>query len=183
MLTVTAKLDEKALAAYLKRLDRNRGKPLLYRAEKTTHAAVTRVLVPRIKANAPVGRGKALAGGFTRGGNLRRRTGAKLLRKRGGEDIRPTWAGSKAWYSRLVATGTAAHPLDPRPGKSAYAVFGTAVSRGNVGLLGRSFLTDVRPLVGMRHPGATAKPFVPDAVEGAIGQVVALVRRDVFDVR
>ena len=165
MITVT--VDQKALDRYLKTLDKNHGKPLLVRAEKTINAA-SRLLVPPVRAAAPVGPARRIAGGPVRGGNLRRRVGTKLMRKRSGEDIRPTWIGSKAWYSRLVATGTAAHSLEPRAGRSQFAAFDIDV---------------VRPLAGMHHPGARANPFVPQAVEGSMGEVVAMVRRDVFEVR
>ena len=164
---ITATLDQKAYAAYLKRLDKNHGKPLLVRAEKTINSGA-KLLIPPVRAAAPVGPGKRLAGGFTRGGNLRRKVGVKLVRKQGGEDIRPTWVGTKAWYGRLVATGTSAHSLAPRGGKSTYAVFDIDV---------------VRPLAGMTHPGSRAAPFVPDAVAGSMSQVVAIVKRDVFDIR
>lgn len=167
MLTPTITIDQKALDAHLKRLDKNRGKPLLARAEKTINSA-SKLFIPPVRAAAPVGRGKRLAGGFTRGGNLRRRVGVKLVKRLGGEDIRPTWVGSKAWYARLVATGTSAHSLAPRAGRSPYAVFDIDV---------------VRPLAGMTHPGARAAPFVPDAVAGSMGQVVAIIKRDTFDVR
>lgn len=166
MITIT--VDQKALDRYLKTLDKNHGKPLLQRAEKTINAAARLDLMPGVKAAAPVGRGKRLAGGFTRGGNLKRRVGTKLLKRQGGEDIRPTWVGSKAWYSRLVATGTSAHSLAPRAGKSHFAAFDVDV---------------VRPLAGMTHPGSRANPFVPEAVQSGMDSFVARVRKDVFDVR
>ena len=166
VLKLSVPIDQRALDAHLKRLDRNRGKPLLTRAEKTINSA-SKLLIGPVRAAAPVGPGKRLAGGFTRGGNTRRKVGVKLLRKVGGEDIRPTWIGSKAWTARLVATGTGPHSLAPRAGRSQFAAFDIDV---------------VRPLAGMWHPGATARPFVPDAVAGSMDQVIALIRRDVFDV-
>jgi len=168
MLKVTVTVDQRQLDAYLKRLDKNRGKPLLYRAEKTVNAAAARVLVPAARAAAPVGQARRIAGGPVRVGNLRRRTKAKSLRKRAGEVIRPTWVGSSAYYSRFVQQGTSSHSLAPRAGKSPYAAFAIDV---------------VRPLAGMWHPDAKANPFMATVADQHMDEVVDLIRKDVFDTK
>jgi hypothetical protein len=166
-LALTVTWDQKALDAYLKRLDKNHGRPLLQRAEKTTNAAA-RLLIGPLRANIPVGPSRRIAGGPVRGGNARRRVGVKLLKKQGGEDIRPTWVGSKAWYFRFPTGGTRAHSLAPRAGKSPFAAFAIDV---------------VRPLAGITVSGITPRPWVTDAVASHQDAVMRMIARDVFDSR
>lgn len=167
---ITAEIDQKALDRYLKVLDRNRGKPLLTRAEKLTQGAAARVLVPALRAAAPrnKARGKYVVGRRVKSGNLAKRSRAKLLRKRGGEDIRPTWVGSGAYYTHMVVGGTRPHPLAPRSGHSDYAVFAQ---------------DEVRALAGMMHPGSRANPFVARAVDPNLDAVYSIIRKDVYDTR
>jgi hypothetical protein len=164
---VTVEWDQKAIAAYIKRLDKNHGRPLLQRAEKVTNAAA-RLLVAPLRANIPVGPSKRLAGGVTRGGNSRRRVGTKLLKKQGGEDIRPTWVGSKAWYFRFPTGGTRAHSLAPRSGKSKYSVYGIDVVRLNSGIT---------------VSGITPRPWVSDAVASHQDAVMRRIEKDIWDTR
>src|SRR3990167_497968 len=116
-LTLTVKIDEKAWNAYLKRLDKNRGKPLLTRAEKTINSAA-KLMVPALSDALPAsGRSTAArAGPIAIIGAKRRRTmkksaGTKLLRKQGGEAIRPTWIGVKHFAFRWLTEGTSEHDL------------------------------------------------------------------------
>lgn len=178
MIQVTAKVDDRALNAYLKRLDKNRDKPLRTRAERTTNAA-SKLLVPPLRANIPAGQASPFLGVTAgrsgnlrnvrrRRGNARRMVGTKLLRKRGGEDIRPTWVGSKAWYFRFPTQGTRAHSLAPRAGRGQYAVFG---------------VDEVRPLAGITVRGITPRSWVIDAAASHQGSVVRRIEKDVWDVR
>ena len=112
MIDLSAKVEQRELDRYLARLEKNQGRPLRARTEWLLKAAAQRELVPRIKQAAPVRSGSFTYGGKTvRGGNLKRKTKAKFLRKRWGEPLRPTWVGSTAWYSHLVARGTQPHSI------------------------------------------------------------------------
>jgi hypothetical protein len=179
---VTVEWDQKAIAAYIKRLDKNHGRPLLQRAEKVTNAAA-RLLVAPLRANIPVGPPRQMAGAVVRGGNSRRRVGVKLLRKQGREDIRPTWVGSKAWYFRFPTGGTRAHSLASRSGKSQFAVFSHSVSRSSRAILGKAYLSDVRPLIGITVSGITPRPWVSDAVASHQDAVMRRIAKDVWDTR
>lgn len=173
MIRPTISVDQRQLDAYLKRLDRNRGKPLLTRAENTINAAAIRVIVPAARGEAPVSStGHYIAGNRIRSGTLRRKVAAKRLRKRGGEDIRPTWVGSRAFYSRFVQQGTRGHSLAPRSGRLTLAAFAPGVVR--------PFYTTTGPLM---HPGSRPNAFMARAEGKGMAEVVALVQRDVFDVR
>jgi hypothetical protein len=188
MIQLTAKVEERELRKYIARLDRNRGRPLLQRAERTTTAAAQRVLVPRLKATAPVGRGKYLAGGNARGGNLRRRIRAKRLRQRPGEDIHPTWVGSSAFYHHIVVRGSRSHSLATREAGRTVTFMGRRGMRSFTANLRKSpylaFGTDqVRHSAGVMHPGSRANPFVGRAIDPNLDIVYSLIRKDVFDVR
>jgi hypothetical protein len=169
MLTLSVTIDQKALDRYLKKLDKNRGKPLRTRAENTTFAAAQKLLVPAIQKAAPRKRG-----------TLRHRVKAKRLPMRAGEDMRPVYAGAYAPHAHLVVGGTAAHSLETvRSGKSDYAVIGLAsVSRGGRGLE----KVGIRRTVDLHHPGAKANPFVERATDPIMDDVYRLIARDVFDV-
>lgn len=185
MIQLTAKVEERELRKYIARLDRNRGKPLLTRAERTTTAAAQRVLVPRMKAEAPVDTaGKYLAGGRARGGNLKRRIRAKRLRKRGLEDIRPTWVGSSAYYHHIVVGGSQAHSLATRAAGRTVTIGGRSFTANLQKSPYLAFGTDeVRLSAGVWHPGATPDPFVGRAVDPNLDIVYRLIAKDVFDVR
>jgi hypothetical protein len=164
----TVTVDQRQLDAYLKRLDKNRGKPLQQRAERTLQAASQLVLVPAARREAPRGKGHYLIGRQSGAGNLQRRIRAKSLRRRAGEVIRPAWVGSAAYYSGMVQRGTKPHSLAPRAGKSRYAAF----ADGNV-----------RALAGVTHPGSKPDPFMSRVGDDKRAEVVALMQRDTYDVR
>ena len=107
MLSLTAKVHERQLGAYLKKLDNNRGKPLMKRAERKIQSAAVQAVVPSVKAEAPRrkrGRSKGL------------RRDVKATRVRGGG----TRVGSTASHANVVVTGTKPHSL----GSDGFVAFG-----------------------------------------------------------
>ena len=202
---ITAKLEQKGLDRYFRTLDKNRGKPLRDRAQRTINASAKRRLVPALKAAAPRGtqQRRARAGPIAIRKKRRKRmgpsAGSKLLRKRGGEDIRPTWVGYKAFHARLVIEGTQSHSLMTR-GVMTGAVRGSAGRFGRVGRwtkpgasnFGTSnwrsayahFADDnVRPLAPIYVRGLTPNPVVDRTWEREQGAVLNDIRRDVFAVK
>ena len=168
MIKLSAKVETSALKAYDKRLAKNMGKPLAIRAERGIRAASQKVLVPRIKAAAPKRQSKSyVGGGYARGGKLKSGVRSVLLRKRGGEFIRPTKTHSKAFYAHMVIGGTRPHSLGKR-GAEVVAMNPDRVWTVNTGWM---------------HPGATANPFIDRGTDGAIDDVWRHVERDVFDIR
>ena len=161
-LTLTVKLDEKALAAYLKLLDKNRGKPLLTRAEKTINSAA-KLMVPALSAGLPASGRSTAAGagpiaiiGAKRRRTMRKSAGTKLLRKQGGEAIRPTWTGVKHFSFRWLTEGTSAHGLQAR-GLEA-DVRGRFTGRGNWRSGFAPFADgESRPLGSIQVPGITSR--------------------------
>lgn len=186
MITPTIRLDsasQRELDRYLKKLDKNRGKPLLTRAENTTYAAA-RLLVPPLRAAIHKGRGTETR----RGGNLARRVHQRRLKKRSGEDIRPTWIGSSAFYARFYAEGTAGHQLYRAGGLVRFTTrSGENVSftmkEGARSAYARFPDGEVRSLVGMEHPGARPQPFIDAGARPHLPDVYALIARDVFDIK
>jgi len=181
--------DRRALDRYLKTLDKNRDKPLKDRAQRTTSAAARRHLVPALKAQAPRGASRSRQSYGLRiiGGRKRRRrmstsATAKLLRKRAGEDIRPTWAGYKAFHARFYIEGTAAHSLATRGllagERGRFTKMGTWRS-------GFAHFADgeVRPLAGITVRGVTPHPIVDRAWDSVRRRVFDDIKRDVFEVR
>ena len=190
MITLTAKVEERELKKYLARLDKNRGKPFNVRAERTIRAAAQRVLQPRLKAGIKKGPGRYQGGGRSRGGNARTRARAKLLRKRSGEYIRPTWVGSSAYYWHMLEGGVQAHRLDPRESGRTVSFVGRRGSRtftaNDVKSPLASFGTDqVAVLAGFKdpHPGFTGRHVIDDIVWPSLGQAYTFIARDVFDTR
>jgi hypothetical protein len=183
---ITAKIDQKALDRYLKTLDKNHGKPLLQRAENTAFAGAGLLRDP-LRAEMPSGPSRRIAGGPVRPGNLKRRVRTKRLGKRGGEDIRPTWVGSTAFYDRWLRMGTSRHSIAPREagsvltvtkwsgrsfnvttkGKSPYAAF----ADGNV----RAMTWDVS--------GVTANPYHTRVAESHGAEIKRLFEKNVYAVR
>lgn len=188
MIQLTAKLDEKAMAAYFKRLDKNRGKPLLYRAEKTTHAAA-RLVVPRLRAGLPASgrstrprQGPIAIIGAKRRRTMRSMAKAKLLKKRGSEAIRPTWIGVGHFAFRWLTEGTQGHSLATRDLEA--GARGRWTTRGNWRSGFAHFAdNEVRPLAGITVRGVTGRDYISPAWDATQGQVVALIKRDVFSVR
>jgi hypothetical protein len=171
MITVSAKVKARQIAAYDKKLAKNMGKPLAKRGERGVLAASQRVLVPRVKAEIRTHKGKNLhydhkAGGYRKSGNMARLVRSKLLRQRGGEFIRPTWTGSKAFYVPMVTGGTKPHFLSRRGAE--WVAFGPGeVVRAN------SFV----------HPGSRPWPVIDRAAEDALPDVITLIRKDIFTTR
>ena len=163
MIKLSAKVEARELKRYQKRLDKNRGKPLVKRAEWTLRAAAQRELVPRIKAEAKSTHRRWRGG--KKKGYLARKTKAKFVPKRGGEDMRPTWVGSTAWYTHIVVGGSRRHSLGSRGAETVAA--------------GMGWLWRVDG--AWEHPGAKPKPFIDRGVNGALDAVYAHVKRDVFD--
>ena len=189
MIAVTVKADRKQLDHYLKLLDKNRGRPLEFRAERTITAAATRILVPAIRAAAPVGPARRIAGGPVKPGNLRRRVRAKRLRKQAGETIRPTWVGSSAYYMHMVVGGTKRHPLAPREAGRTVSFtnrfgktrsFTANLQKGSFAVFA---IDEVRPLAGMEAGPHAPDPFLRRAIDPNLDIVYSLVARDVFAVK
>src|SRR3990167_5514545 len=187
-LTLTVKIDEKAWNAYLKRLDKNRGKPLLTRAEKTINSAA-KLMVPALSDALPAsGRSTAArAGPIAIIGAKRRRTmkksaGTKLLRKQGGEAIRPTWIGVKHFAFRWLTEGTSTHGLQTRGLE--VGAGGRFTGRGNWRSGFAHFARgEVRPLASIADRGTTGRDYISSAREGREGQIMTLIQRDTFDVK
>lgn len=194
MITPKLTIDERATNAYLKTLARNEGKPLKERAQRTINAAAKRRVVPALKAAAPKGPRKTRRSGGLRILGKRRKTmrssaKAKLLRQRGGEDIRPTWAGYTAFHARLVIEGTRSHSLATRRLEAGARGRWTMPNSSNFGVSnwrsGFAHFADgeVRPLAPITVRGVTPHPIVDQAWSRSQSSVLADVRRDVFAVK
>ncbi len=187
MITLTAKIEKRELDKYLKRLDKNRDKPLHVRVERNIRAASQRVLVPRLKKGLPKGPGRMEAGGRKRGGNLRRKAKAKLVRKRAGEVIRPTWTGSSAHTMHMLTGGTVGHSLAPT-GDRTVNIRGRSVtfrpkaqSEFVTFPAGGELL--VRPGAKVHVEGITPRNYIDQLVTPALPSAYALIERDAFDTR
>jgi hypothetical protein len=195
----TVTLEQRALDRYLKTLAKNEGKPLHTRAQRTINASTKRRIVPALKANAPVGPKRRRSSGPIKIRAKTRKTmrgsaSAKLLRRRGGEQIRPTWAGYKAFHARWYLAGTSAHSIATRgltgPFRSGTR-FGrwTTPGSSNFGTSNwRSAYAhfpdgEVRPLWGIRVSGVSPHDTVARTWAGTRGAVTNDVKRDVFAVR
>lgn len=187
---ITAKVDQRALDRYLKVLDKNRGKPLLYRAEKLTNKAA-RLAVPPVRAAVPAsGRAPRPAGPILiirkRRRTMKQSVGTKLLKKRGNEPIRPTWIGVKHFAYIFLSGGTRMHHLQTRhlergqrgrwttPGSSN---FGTSNWRS-----GFAHFPDgeVRSLAGIDVRGITPHDYVGEGWGTVESNVYAVIERDVW---
>lgn len=179
-------VDQRQLDAYLKRLDKNRGKPLLKRAENTAYAGAGLLRGP-LRAAMPTGPARRIAGGPVRPGNLQRKVHTKLLRKRGSEAIRPTWVGSSAFYDRWLRMGTKGHSIEPR-GAGAFSVTewsgrtwtGTRLQRSPLAAFADG---NVRPLRGIEVRGVTPNPYHTEVLAAHQSDLIRLFQANVFDVR
>lgn len=187
MLKITASVEQRELDRYFKKLDKNRGKPLRDRAQRTTNAAA-RLLVPPLRAAAPKGPARRQASGpILMLGRKRRKTmrtsaGTKLLKQRGGEDIRPTWAGYKAFHAVFLLGGTRSHSLATR--NLAAGARGRWTTRGNWRSGFARFADgEVRPLGGITVSGITPRDYVEQVWNANQRNVYGRISKDVFDVR
>ncbi len=189
MITLTAKVEKRELDKYRKRLDKNRDKPLRIRVERNIRAASQRILVPRIKTVAPksgIPRGKR----GKRKGTLRGNVKAKLVRKRAGEVIRPTWTGSGSFYTHMIVGGTQSHRLDPRASGRTVSFVGrrsgprTFIANDELRNVVRT-PWGVKTLTGFpnAHPGLPKDPFIARGTDRALPAVYALIERSAFDTR
>lgn len=203
LLDLTLKVDQRALDRHLARLDKNRGKPLLVRAEKVTNSAA-KLVVPRLRARLPAsGRSTAVRQGpiaiigRKRRKTMRQSAGTKLLRKRGMEAIRPTWIGSSHFAFGWLTLGTRMHHLQTRrleggPARGAggrYLKHGRWTTPGpsNFGISsyrsGFAHFADgnVRPLAAIDVRGITGTDYVSPVWDSVRPEVMRLIEQGVFE--
>lgn len=171
MITLSATVEARLLKSYDKKLAQNMGKPLAQRGQRGVLAASQKVLVPRIKKQIRTHRGKNLhydhkAGGYKKPGHMARNVRSKLLRQRGGEFIKPTWTGARVFYVPMVTQGTKPHSLGRRGQK--WVAFGPG---------------EVRRTSDFTHPGSKPWPFIDRATDGAMDNVISLIKKDIFTTR
>lgn len=194
MITVRIAVDDRGAERYHKTLARNEGKPLKDRAQRTINAAAKRRVVPALKAAAPRGPRKTRRSGGIRIMGKRRKTmrgsaSAKLLRKRGREDIKPTWVGYKAVHARWYIGGTQGHSLATRRLQAGARGRWTMPNSSNFGVSnwrsGFAHFADdeVRPLAPITVRGVTPHAIVDQAYSRSRAAFLADVKRDVFEVK
>ena len=197
MITPTITVDQRALDKYLAVLDKNRGKPLLTRAERVI-AGAAKLAVPALKAAAPpsTGRRPTSSGPLLILNRKRYRTlastsGTKRLRKRGGEVIAPTWLGYKKFTSRWLQEGTSSHSLQREGVSYAPGQRGRWTNTGPTANTTRNsywrsalaHISDdwVVPLASIHVSGISGRPLVDTAWGSVQSEIYGRIERDIWE--